>query len=115
MSGAARCALLAALISGVLAWVLLDMPPSQAGAAIAPAVACPCPRSRIDPAVAHPSEVESGTLEGAASRRERFSGMTAELRDWHSAGRPGDLRADLQAGTLAIRDLGNGGGVTRLR
>jgi hypothetical protein len=110
-----QCALLGALIIGGLAWVLLDVPPNQVGAAVAPADACPCPRPRVDPAVVPALGDDPGARDITVSRRERFSGMTAELRDWHSAGRPGDLRADFQAATLAIRDLGNAGGVTRLR
>jgi hypothetical protein len=114
-SRTAQCALLGALIIGGLAWIMLDVPPNRVGAAVAPAAACPCPRPRVDPAVVPALGDDPGARDITVSRRERFSGMTAELRDWHSAGRPDDLRADLQAATHAIRDLGNAGGVTRLR
>jgi hypothetical protein len=114
-SHAGPCALLCALVAGILAWIVLDVPPAQVGAVGAPVADCPCERPRVDLAVARAPESEPGATQIAVSRRDRFQGMTAELRDWHRAGQPGDLRADLQAATLAIRNLGDAGGVARLR
>jgi DNA-binding CsgD family transcriptional regulator len=55
-------------------------------------------------------QVEPRATGAAVSQRERFAGRTAELLEWHRAGRPGDLHADLEAGTLAIRNLGHTAG-----
>ena len=99
-------ALVLVLVAGLLIWASAGLRPTQVEAVITPAAVCPCEPPRGDLAFAYAPEVEPSTREVAVSRRERFLGRTAELRDWHRAGRPGDLRADLQAGTVAIRDLG---------
>ena len=100
------------LVAGLLIWASAGLRPTQVEAVITPAAVCPCEPPRGDLAVAYAPEVEPSTPEVAVSRRERFLGRTAEMRDWHRAGRPGDLRADLQAATLAVRDLGDAGVVT---
>lgn len=104
-----RLALLLVVVSGLLIWASASLRPTHVEAIIASATDCRCERPRVDLAVARAPDVEPGATEEPGSRRDRFLGRTAELRDWHRAGRPGDLRADLQAGTAAIRDLGDAG------
>ena len=100
------------LVSGLLIWASAGLRPTHVEAVVAPAAACPCERTRVDLAPAQLPNPASRAIEEPGSRRDRFLGRTAELRDWHRAGRPGDLRADLQAATLAIRTLGDAGVVT---